>query len=349
MLQNSTLDLILHILILFSFAFISYFLTTRFRRIVIERNIYDEPNERSSHSHRTPLGGGLAIGIITIAVLISLAIWHRGVVIWNHYIILGALVVLIVSFIDDIKRINPILRLSAHFVAASIIVYAMGSNPELSFLPILILKGVPAQVFTIFYVVWMINLFNFMDGIDGLAGIQAVSVTLIAGAISWFYNFETLCIVFIVISGTSLGFLKMNWMPARIFMGDAGSCTIGYFIAALSLWGELKNGVPLVTIMILMGVFIVDATYTLLVRLVRGDKIYQAHHDHTFQHIIQKGLSHSKVSASVGLINLFWLAPLAFLSMYDQSNLFFYLIAAFIPLLIIAIYFKAGIKISKKV
>lgn len=346
MFENTLINISFHVLFFLALAILNTLITKRILVFSITHDIYDVPNERSSHTKRTPIGGGLGIASITISALIALALFHYRDVTWNWFIISGALFVLIVSFIDDVKHIKPITRLFAHFIAAGIIVYAMGPSPELRFLPFFVLKGIPAQVFTFFYIVWMINLFNFMDGIDGLAGVQTVSVALLAMIFAWLHGYEMLCLIYLVLAATSLGFLAHNWAPARIFMGDTGSCTLGYLIAALSLWGELKGGIPLVTIMIIMGIFIVDATYTLLRRLITGEKIHHAHTDHTFQHIIQRDFGHARVSAGVFIINVIWLAPFAYLSMTLFSHSFLFLVIAYLPLVITAFYFKAGVRNS---
>ena len=152
-------------------------------------------------------------------------------------------------------------------------------------------------------VVWMINLYNFMDGIDGLAGVEAVTVSAVAAILLWSQALDlvTSCLL---LAAAVLGFLFWNWPPAKIFMGDVGSGFLGFVFAVLAIWSGKSGAVPLLIWLLLLGVFIVDATVTLVKRVARGEKLYEAHRSHVYQLAVQAGYSHKQVTLTVLLINI---------------------------------------------
>ena len=126
-------------------------------------------------------------------------------------------------------------------------------------------------------IVWMINLFNFMDGIDAIASIETISVSMAAATILLAAGNAPFSYLLLVLAATTTGFLVWNWPPARIFMGDAGSSYIGFTIAAVAIATSETAGINLWCWLILLGVFVVDATVTLVVRVLRRDRWYEAH------------------------------------------------------------------------
>jgi UDP-N-acetylmuramyl pentapeptide phosphotransferase/UDP-N-acetylglucosamine-1-phosphate transferase len=140
----------------------------------------------------------------------------------------------------------------------------------------------------------MLNLYNFMDGMDGIAGGMAVFgfgtfavFGLLAGA-------TLFSVLNLIIAAAALGFLVFNFPPARIFMGDVGSSTLGLLAAALSLWGVRDGIFPFWIALLVFSPFIVDATVTLLRRLWRRERIWHAHKTHYYQRLVQAGWGHRK-------------------------------------------------------
>ena len=144
--------------------------------------------------------------------------------------------------------------------------------------------------------VWLMNLFNFMDGADGLAGVQGLVGTLTLAA--WFgvSNEVTLALLNIGIAGACLGFLALNWAPARVFLGDVGSLTLGIWFGSMTLIGVTGLGIPIEAFIILLGVFGFDATFTLVRRVCKGARITEAHREHLYQRLILAGWSHQQVA-----------------------------------------------------
>jgi UDP-N-acetylmuramyl pentapeptide phosphotransferase/UDP-N-acetylglucosamine-1-phosphate transferase len=272
---------------------ISTLFTYRFCRPDSVVYILDHPNERSLHDRPVPRGGGLAI-------LIAMGVCGAAVVMFYPArglagMGLGALIVAVVSFIDDRHSITPAGRLVAHVAASAAVLYSG------FFLHGLEIPGmswdwppIVGAVLSAVFIVWMINLYNFMDGMDGFAGGMAVFGFGTFAVMGWTAGHDAFLAVSLIIAAASAGFLFFNFPPARIFMGDVGSSTLGLLAATLSLWGARDGVFPFWIALLVFSPFIVDATVTLFRRLLRGDKIWQAHKTHFYQRLVQAGWGHRK-------------------------------------------------------
>ena len=183
-----------------------------------------------------------------------------------------------------------------------------------------------------------------MDGIDGIAGIETLTVCWGAAFLGMAQTKGTpiLSEVLLLLGMSSLGFLLWNWPPAKIFMGDVASGFLGYVLAVLVLICAHEQHVSFWSWLILLGCFIVDSTYTLFRRMFRGEKWYSAHRSHCYQRASRQFESHAKISVAVGAINIVWLLPLAFAAQVYGHLGFVILCVAWLPLLLLAVYFKAG-------
>jgi UDP-N-acetylmuramyl pentapeptide phosphotransferase/UDP-N-acetylglucosamine-1-phosphate transferase len=235
----------------------------------------DLPNERSLHSHPTPRIGGL--GIVAAIVLASLT--YRPALPWPIWAALALIVA--VSFIDDLGGLRAGIRMPLHLVAATTV--AIAAFPDASW---------PFWLLATVTVAWMINLYNFMDGSDGLAGGQAVFGfgTLAIAALQ--ANDPGIATAAAVVAGAALGFLAFNFPPARIFMGDAGSTSIGLLAGALGGLGVARNLWHPVFPAVAFLPFIFDGSATLLMRMGQGKKLLQAHRDHAYQRLNMSGFGH---------------------------------------------------------
>ena len=267
-------------------------LTGLVRAYALRSALLDVPNERSLHRSPTPRGGGLAIVVVTTAGLAILAAvgaipaslaWVVGV---------GGALVAAVGWLDDRRGVGAPARALVHTVAA---VWAVGwiwGEPT------------PPAILGALALVWAINLYNFMDGIDGLAAGEAVSVGLIGGGLLVAAGDPGLATAAFLVAAAAAGFLGWNWAPARIFMGDVGSGFLGYAFGALALLSHRAGALSLTLWMVVLGVFLFDATLTLLRRIARGERWYQAHRSHAYQRLVQAGSSHGRVAALVIVVNL---------------------------------------------
>lgn len=320
----------------------AYWLSGRIRAYAVTR-LVDVPNARSSHTMPTPRGGGLAIVLTMLVALPILGMlgaltWR---VVWGMFGS-GALVAL-VGFADDHGHVLRRWRLLAHFIAATWLAASIGGLPPLPVFGMTLSVGWAGYVLAVLYVVWLLNLSNFMDGIDGIASVEAITVSL-GGALLYLIAVpgEVRWLGPLVLAGATLGFLAWNWPPARIFMGDVGSGFLGLALAALSLEAGWVAPRLFWAWVILLGVFVVDATVTLIRRAARGDRFYEAHRTHAYQHAAARWGAHLPVTIAVGIITLIWLLPLALLVSIGDLNGGAGVLIAYTPLVCAALWLGAG-------
>jgi Fuc2NAc and GlcNAc transferase len=330
------------LIICFSAFLISFLGTILARRYAILRNVLDIPNERSSHAIATPRGGGVAI---VFSFLLSLLIAYENELVSVELLLgswMGGGLVAVVGFLDDHGHISPKWRLLAHFAAAAVGLYLLPSPPQFLFWGTTHHIALMGYAFAALYAVWMLNLYNFMDGIDGLAGVQAVTVSLGACILYWACGRLDMIWAPTLLGLASLGFLCWNFPPARIFMGDAGSGFLGFQVALLSLHGATESSVIVWGWLIMMGCFIVDASFTLLRRLLGGERFYEAHRSHAYQFASRRLGSHKAVTLAIGALNLVWLLPIALLVVSGKLDPVVGILIAYAPLFLLALRFNAG-------
>ena len=269
--------------------------------ILAHREILDCPNERSSHQVPTPRGGGIAV---IGSTLLAWAVFARTESIPSGVfgIVLGAVLLAAVSWFDDLRGLSPVVRLLAQAAAVAIGILVLPGPRDLFYLAAIGLVWI-----------WWINLFNFMDGIDGLAGTEAAAIgaglLLFAGVGAG--ADPALRTLAAAVTGAAIGFLVWNWSPARIFLGDIGSVPLGYVLGFLLLDLAARGRWTIAVILPLY--FLADATITLVRRLLRGARVWQAHREHFYQHAVRRGLGHAAVvkgviAADLVLIGCGWAA-----------------------------------------
>lgn len=324
-------------------AGLSWFLTAALRRYALSRRLLDVPNQRSSHTAPTPRGGGLAIvaSFLLLTVFCDI-IADFSISALTALLGAGAWVAL-VGFLDDYGHIAARWRLLAHFAGAIWALVWLGGLPPLPVLGYWLDLGWLGNVLAAVYLVWLLNLYNFMDGIDGIASIEAITVCLGASVLAWLTGAElSAWLLPLLLASAVLGFLFWNFPLARIFMGDGGSGFLGLTLGVLSVQAAWVAPRLFWAWLILLGVFVVDATLTLLRRVLRGEKFYEAHRSHAYQHAARKLGAHRPVSLAVGAINTFWLFPLAAMVALGDLDGVAGLVLAYVPLVWLALRFKAG-------
>lgn len=327
--------------LLIAVTVLSSVLTGLMRRYALSRQLLDRPNERSSHSVATPRGGGVAIVVAFLAGLLASGEGVSGPA--TIALLVGGIGVAVVGFADDHGHIAARWRLLAHFSCAVWILYWIGV-PRLEWMGSTADLGIVGAVLAALYLVWMLNLYNFMDGIDGIAGVEALTVGAGGTAVYWLANMPLVdgAILPALLAAAALGFLVWNFPPAKIFMGDAGSGFLGLMLGALSLQAAVTRPVLFWCWLVLLGVFVVDATVTLIRRLLHGKRVYEAHRSHAYQHATREFGSHCLVTLAVVAINILWLMPWAVLIATGRVDGVVGLGAAYLPLLALALRFKAG-------
>jgi Fuc2NAc and GlcNAc transferase len=316
-------------------VFLSALGTGVVRRLALSYGVLDIPNERSSHTSVTPRGGGASIVLVaTVGILVlPLALTLR----------VGGVVVAMVGFVDDRRPVPAGVRLAVHISAALWATESLGGLPSLLVGNHLFHPGWWGHVLAVLGIVWALNLFNFMDGIDGIAGAEAVFMLVSAGVCGVIAGeFHEISIVALLIGAASMGFLLWNWPPARIFMGDIGSGYLGYVIGVLAVAATHENPGAFWVWLILGGAFFVDATLTLIRRIVRGERVYVAHRSHAYQWLARRWKSHKRVTVTVTGVNLLWLLPCCcFAVLYPRFGSWITLVAL-TPLVIGALAAGAG-------
>jgi UDP-N-acetylmuramyl pentapeptide phosphotransferase/UDP-N-acetylglucosamine-1-phosphate transferase len=277
--------------------------------VLRKKQLLDRPNERSLHEVPTPLGGGIAV---VAGTLLGWAMLGRetGSTPALLLVPLATCLLAIVSWIDDLRGLSPQWRLLAQIPLVALGVAALPQRDAVfqGWLPPLLDALATGLLW-----LWFVNLFNFMDGIDGLDGAEAAAIgcgLLLFATIGSGLDPREAGLAACV-AAAAIGFLVWNWAPARIFLGDVGSVPLGYLLGFMLIDLAARGHWKIALILPLY--FLADATITLLRRLLRGERIWQAHRQHFYQRAVQGGLGHAAVverviAANLGLIACGWAA-----------------------------------------
>jgi UDP-N-acetylmuramyl pentapeptide phosphotransferase/UDP-N-acetylglucosamine-1-phosphate transferase len=262
-------------------AILSFIITFAATRVLLSRFgrfALDTPNERSLHERPVPRTGGIAVvaGIAAASLLVTLM---GTALLWLPMAL--ALLLAGISFMDDVRALPTAARLAAHFAAATVLVWYVLSPMHPGMQALLAIS-----------VAWITNLYNFMDGSDGLAagmGVAGFGAYAVAASLA---GDAALAALSLATAAACAGFLPHNYHPARIFLGDVGSIPLGFLAGALGVVGWRNDAWPLWFPVLVFGPFIGDATITLLKRLVRRERLWQAHREHYYQRMVRMGLGH---------------------------------------------------------
>lgn len=321
----------------------SAILTDLARRIAVRHRMLDVPNSRSSHAIPTPRGGGIAIVVVVVVALLACAVIVDGFLLPGLVIAAAALAVASVGWVDDRQGLPPLPRFTVHvlaIVAVLVVTWPLGSL-EIPGLPA---DGWSGALLAVIAMAWLLNLVNFMDGIDGIAAVEVTCVCggLVACTAGTTGVDQPLLILSMAMAGAAVGFLAWNWPPARIFMGDVGSGFAGFMLGALALLAHRTAGLSLWVPTILLAAFVTDATVTLLRRVARGERWYEAHRSHAYQRLSRRFHAHLPVILGVLAINVFWLLPLAMVASRKADIAGVIAGVAYAPLLLLALWAGAG-------
>lgn len=306
----SVLYLVLYLVFILAFSVI---VTGLVRRYSLDKSLLDVPNERSSHHIPTPRGGGLSV---VLSVMVSLVVlYYTKWIDLSVFLAIGGggLIIAVTGWLDDHRHISPLIRGIIYALASIWAVSFLGGLHTVKAGEHILNISLAGNVLTVLGIIWLTNLYNFMDGTDALAGSQSVCAGLFMGGLFLSGNqpgMAGLCFIIVV---ASAGFLIWNWPPARIFMGDVGSCFAGFCFGILAIVGEKTGSVPLVASFILLSLFICDATFTLIMRIFKREKWYSAHRSHAYQRLVQMGLSHKQLATGFAAFNIIILWPMAYI------------------------------------
>lgn len=335
-------DTLILILILVVALGLAWGLTGVLRGYALHKKLMDIPNARSSHSVPTPRGGGVAIVVVCLLALPALA-WLGLVADAVVYGLAGAgLLVALVGWRDDHGHAPALVRLLVHFSAAAWGLYWLGGPMAL---PLLgwTLEGVWLWAPLLLYLVWVLNLYNFMDGIDGIAGVESLTVCVSGALLAWWALPEANVALYGLLAVASLGFLIWNFPPAKIFMGDAGSGFVGLWLGLLSVYAGHQAPELFWGWVILLAMFVADATLTLFFRWWRRENLFEAHRSHAYQHrAVVWG--HKATTLFYGTLNVVWLLPMAWRVVSGGIDPLWGVLLAYAPVVFLVYQFGAGIR-----
>lgn len=261
--------------------------TWALRRYAIRHHLYDQPNHRSSHTVPTPRLGGIAIAAA------ALGGWFAGRAAGLDdpllpAVAIGGAAAAVIGAIDDIKGISPLSKLLGEVLAVSVPLVFWSQQ---SMIPLALFGTAAAAL----WLLTSMNLFNFMDGSDGLAAGIAVCAAAGIGLLAAQTGAGTVQWMAVAVSAAAAGFLILNYPPASIFMGDAGSLFLGYALGSLALAACL-SGTSVVAAALVLLPFLFDAGVTLLRRIAIGEHVWRAHRSHFYQRLLAGGMSHLRVA-----------------------------------------------------
>ncbi len=330
------------IYVLLPAAFIaSFLLTGLIRRLALAWAVVDVPGARSAHEAAIPVGGGVAIVSVFFAG-VAIGYWQGQIPLSEYMALLGGLLVAVLGLADDIKHLPAWYRIPVQFLSAVWCVFWLGEVPPIQAGPFMVDHGLLLHILAVMALVWLLNLYNFMDGIDGIAASEVIFVTLMSLLFVINAGDSTLSLSAGILAVAAAGFLCWNWPPAKIFMGDAGSSFIGFTLGVFALLSMIHGTMTVWTWLLLLGVFVVDATVTLFRRALNKQRWYEGHASHAYQHAAKRYKSHSKVTITMLLINILWLTPLAWVTVIRPELGMYVTLVGLLPLVLLAILLEAG-------
>jgi Fuc2NAc and GlcNAc transferase len=299
-------------------------------RFARTRNLLDAPTERSSHSSPTPHGGGAALlSAFTLGILLAVQIYGA----WDDSfvaLVVAALLLMGLGLIDDLRGLSVRSRLVVYGVICLLVAVILLQDVLTAHAAL----GIPLVLLAALALLWLINLYNFMDGIDGIAALQALLTCCGAATLVWLTGRDSEYVLFcLLLAAAHGGFLVWNYPPARLFMGDAGSVPTGFLLAGLAILGAAQGQLNPLCWLVLLAVFITDATWTLLWRMATGQAFTQPHRLHAYQRLSRYWGSHLGVDRLLLAINILWLFPLALAIVKWPELGLFLVFLAYLPLL----------------
>lgn len=314
-----------------------------YRKYAIQKGLLDNPNHRSSHTIPTPTGGGIVTVVALICVWIAAYLTDFLTLKETLALVIPGSIIAAIGFFDDKHNLPKRWRFLGQILAVSIALALLYPLPELILWEGVSINfnGIGLPVAAIAFL-WLTNLYNFMDGIDGIAGGEAVTVLAGASLICFLNGNTGLAALLLATSLPVYGFLYWNWPPAKIFMGDACSTFLGLSFASLAVISSKTDAINLWSWIILLALFIVDASWTLAVRIVTGQKWREGHRTHLYQklsdkhsHLFSTGLYLSlNLLIAICLIGLMMLHPSNAAGLNNATIM--------IPILLLCWHYKAG-------
>ena len=282
-------------------AIVSFLSCSRATAIAKKSGMIAQPGERQSHEVPTPTGGGLGIMFSIVVTSLGLQLIMPVPGFWWQNMLPGILLLVIVGWRDDRHPVSATVRLLVQ-LAVSLWLLGFGwlqfSVSDLAWFASVVVA-----------MVWLMNLYNFMDGSNGMAGFQGVFAGLLMAVLFQINGHVAMALLALSVAAACAGFLPLNFPGARVFMGDVASVPLGFIFASFAVYGMQTGSIGVPLSILIMSVFIIDATLTLFTRVMSGEQWYTAHTQHVYQRLIIRGWSHRKVLIAYQAINVILVIP----------------------------------------
>jgi UDP-N-acetylmuramyl pentapeptide phosphotransferase/UDP-N-acetylglucosamine-1-phosphate transferase len=319
-------------------AILSYISCKAALRLATHAGMIVQPGERQSHQVATPTGGGLGLVFSLVLTTVGVELFSPLPEFWWLHVMPGVVLLALTGWFDDKRHVSSMVRLLIQLVVSLWLLGFVCLQKSVG--SIAMCAGIMGAM------IWLMNLYNFMDGSDGMAGFQGVFAGLVMAVLFFIGDELPMAALSVAVAAACVGFLPVNFPKARIFMGDVASVPLGFIFASMAVYGLYSGVISLPVSVLIMSVFIIDASLTLIARVFAGERWYTAHNQHVYQRLISRGWSHSRVLKLYQFINVILVLPAIVLAaMYTQyANL----TAGLTLLLLGACWFAANRKLGMR-
>jgi UDP-N-acetylmuramyl pentapeptide phosphotransferase/UDP-N-acetylglucosamine-1-phosphate transferase len=287
-------------------AFLVNLLFTKwFIHFAERKEIFDIPIERSSHTRVTPRGGGAGFVIVTLTaslVYLIFSVDTDPVLINGFYLVAALLGISLLGWFDDMGSLLKRVRFTVQIICGLTVLLGIGTL-AIFYIPLLVSveAGIIGTLLGLIWITGTTNIYNFMDGVDGIAGMQGVIAAISWAVFGWVIGFELIVVMNLVLLAALLAFLRFNWSPASIFMGDVGSVFLGFWFAsmpflAMSSSTDLMIGEVIWFAAFVIWPFLFDGSFTIARRYKQGENVLDAHRSHLYQRLNIAGFSHKHIA-----------------------------------------------------
>jgi UDP-N-acetylmuramyl pentapeptide phosphotransferase/UDP-N-acetylglucosamine-1-phosphate transferase len=281
-------------------AVLAWLLTGLATWYATRRGLLDHPGDRHSHDRATPRGGGAGL----VAALVVVTAWLGAPTVplpWFTCLAPGVVALAVLGWWDDHRSLSVRLRLTVQLAVTFYLLACASGNGWIG--------GVVAAAAAGLSIMWMTNLYNFMDGSNGMAALQGIFAGSLLAWLHVIAGDAAAALLCLLLVAACAGFLPWNLGRARVFMGDVGSLALGFALAGLLLYGVGSGHFGLPAGALVMALFLADSTLTLVARVIRGERWYNAHRQHLYQRLIARGWSHGRVAMLYQGVNLMLVLP----------------------------------------
>jgi Fuc2NAc and GlcNAc transferase len=331
-------SLLFNLSILLTSFFVSIIFLKLHLKIASKYNFFSKENNLNVPNKIVPTSGGIAIAFSFL--LMVLVFYYQNITPASYLFTLffGAGLMALIGFFDDLFSLNVLLRILAQILFVIFIIYTFDLHLYYSHLTYP-LPQIIVFAYSLFFI-WVINTINFIDGADGLLISNTFLISIVSGAYFYLAGEIPLAFILWILASVSLGFLKFNWAPAKIFMGDSGSLFLGSLFVIFMTTSIVKDQISLWTWLILLSLFLTETTITLFVRLWRRENVLSGRHAlHAYQKLVVKTNDHSAPSKAYLLLQCVWTIPASAASVFFPEISFYIFFIAVLPMIFVFYYF----------